>query len=219
MQTQLTCCAHAFGPNQRRERSRHARTLTRSHDKGTCRFRARLMQSLRTALKRGDRSILEKLGKPGLADNRKAFTAVRDITALGGDAFLIVGGLLIAALQYRGAGIGSALMVAGFLGVARGAGWTLKAIFRRQRPPDPVKGAETFTSSFPSIHTINAFCVFFALGFVATGGVSSAALVAGGVMAALVGSTRLILRVHWPSDVLAGFLCGLAFSLVGAGFL
>ena len=45
-----------------------------------------------------DRALLDGLNGARLVAKRKRFTAVRDITALGGDAFLIVGGLLALSL-------------------------------------------------------------------------------------------------------------------------
>ena len=161
-----------------------------------------------------DRALLDGLNGARLVAKRKRFTAVRDITALGGDAFLIVGGLLACALQATLAGPVAAAKLFAFLALGRGAAWALKAIFRRKRPSDPVAGVETFTSSFPSIHTFNASCLFTALGFVSSQGNAGVALACGAVLAALVGSTRLIFRIHWPSDVLAGYALGLAYSVV-----
>lgn len=181
-------------------------------------FEPLLMQGLRAALHRIDKSVLDSIGGHRLLERRKTFTAIRDITALGGDAFLIIGGLTLAALQASRMGEIAAFKIILFLGLARGIGWFLKALFKRTRPPEPVNGVETFTSSFPSIHTLNAFCVFSTLGFVATGN-AIIALTAGGVIAALVAATRLIFRVHWPSDVLAGYLGGLVISTVGLNFL
>lgn len=166
-----------------------------------------------------DRVLLDRLNGARLVEKRKRFTAVRDITALGGDAFLIVGGLLACALQATLAGPVAAAKLFVFLALGRGIGWALKAIFRRERPSDPVAGVETFTSSFPSIHTLSAFCLFSAIGFVSSQGNVGIALASGAVLAALVGSTRLVFRVHWPSDVFAGYALGLAYSGLALEFL
>lgn len=171
-----------------------------------------MRKKLSSSVGKFDRALLDHLNGARLVERRKRFTAVRDITALGGDAFLIVGGLLACVLQATLAGPIAAAKLFAFLAIGRGLGWALKAIFRRERPSDPVPGVETFTSSFPSIHTLSAFCVFAAIGFVSSQGNGSVALACGAILAALVASTRLILRVHWPSDVFAGYALGLAYS-------
>jgi len=165
-----------------------------------------------------DRAALNRLDGPRLVEKRKRFTAVRDITALGGDAFLIVGGLLACLLQASLAGPIEAAKLFAFLAIGRALGWALKAVFRRKRPPGPVAGVETFTSSFPSIHTSSAFSLFTAIGFVASHGEVGLSLASGAVMGAVVGSTRLIFRVHWPSDVLTGYALGLIYSALAISF-
>ena len=150
---------------------------------------------------------------------RKAVTAARDVTALGGDVFLIVAGLLAALFALHNGGPMRAALLVGFLVFARVTGWLLKGIFRRTRPPEPHSSVETFTSSFPSIHTLNSLCAVTALGMAAMPGFPAIAVLVGAVAAIGVGFTRLVFRVHWPSDVIAGYLTGLALSTAAASFL
>jgi undecaprenyl-diphosphatase len=178
-----------------------------------------LLKKLSSIVGKFDRALLDRLNGARLVKKRKRLTAIRDITALGGDAFLIVGGLLACALQATLAGPVAAAKLFAFLALGRGIGWALKAIFRRQRPSDPVAGVETFTSSFPSIHTLSASCLFTAIGFVSSHGSVAISLVCGAVLAALVGSTRLIFRVHWPSDVIVGYALGLTYSGLALAFM
>lgn len=178
-----------------------------------------MLKKLSSTVGKFDQALLDRLNGARLVEKRKRFTAVRDITSLGGDAFLIVGGLVTCALQATLVGPIAAAKLFAFLALGRGMGWALKAIFRRKRPSDPVAGVETFTSSFPSIHTLNAFCVFAAFGFMSSQGNFAISLACGAVLAALVGSTRLIFRVHWPSDVFAGYALGLAYSGLALPFL
>ncbi|WP_390587424.1 phosphatase PAP2 family protein [Erythrobacter sp. MTPC3] len=166
-----------------------------------------------------DHAVLDWLDGPRLVEKRKRFTAVRDITALGGDAFLIVGGLLACSLQASLAGPIEAARLFTFLAIGRALGWALKAIFQRKRPSGPVAGVATFTSSFPSIHTLSAVSLFTGIGFVASHGDAGLSLACGAVLGVLVGSTRLIFRVHWPSDVLTGFALGLIYSTLALSFL
>jgi membrane protein DedA with SNARE-associated domain/membrane-associated phospholipid phosphatase len=93
----------------------------------------------------------------------------------------------------------------------------------RPRPPDPLVSVDG--SAFPSGHAAQAtlytwLAVTFALRVVP--GITRRSLViAGGMLlTALIGLTRVYLRVHWLSDVSAGWALGVScFSLVAAAVL
>jgi membrane protein DedA with SNARE-associated domain/membrane-associated phospholipid phosphatase len=81
----------------------------------------------------------------------------------------------------------------------------------RPRPPDPL--ASTSGSAFPSGHaaysTLYAWLAVTVALRVVPGITRRTALIAGGiVLAALIGLTRVYLRVHWLSDVTAGWALG-----------
>src|SRR3954470_9721245 len=87
-----------------------------------------------------------------------------------------------------------------------------KAAVGRPRPPDPL--VETSLSAFPSGHAAYS-TVYVALALIATririGVASRAALVIAALVAAgAIGASRAYLRVHWWSDVLAGWALGAA---------
>jgi undecaprenyl-diphosphatase len=96
----------------------------------------------------------------------------------------------------------------------------IKAWTDRPRPPDPL--ASVGGSSFPSGHAAQStlytwLAITFALRVVP--GVTRRSLViAGGIaLTALIGLTRVYLRVHWLSDVSSGWALGVAcFSAVAA---
>jgi undecaprenyl-diphosphatase len=96
----------------------------------------------------------------------------------------------------------------------------IKAWTDRPRPPDPVVSAGG--SAFPSGHAAQStlytwLAITFALRVVP--GITRRSLViAGGIaVTALIGLSRVYLRVHWLSDVSAGWALGAAcFSAVGA---
>jgi undecaprenyl-diphosphatase len=89
---------------------------------------------------------------------------------------------------------------------------TLKHLVGRQRPEDLSLG-------FPSGHSTAAATFFGALMLVAGTLPPSACAVVRAlaiVMIVLVGVARVILRAHWPSDVLGGFAFGLALASAAA---
>lgn len=100
----------------------------------------------------------------------------------------------------------------------------MKAAVGRERPrwPDPVDSAHY--ASFPSGHAMTAMvsCGLL-LWLLHRSGcrpwIRRAALAAAGVSVLGVGFTRLYLGVHWPSDVLGGWLLGAALTaLATAGY-
>jgi len=101
----------------------------------------------------------------------------------------------------------SGLMVAAPL-----AEWSLKHVFMRPRP-------EAVSLSFPSGHSTAAAAFFGAVMYLC-GSLPprwrDTVRVLAGVMIVLVGLARVILRAHWPSDVVAGFALGLALASVAS---
>jgi undecaprenyl-diphosphatase len=102
----------------------------------------------------------------------------------------------------------------------------IKAWTDRPRPPDPLVSAEG--SAFPSGHAAHAtlyawLAITFALRVVPGITRRSVVIAAGIALTALVGLTRVYLRVHWLSDVSSGWALGvssyaLAAAVVLAGF-
>lgn len=93
----------------------------------------------------------------------------------------------------------------------------LKPIIRRPRPfmvYSDIDAGRLSTAtgwSFPSGHTTGAAAFLPALGRLSG---KTWATVFGVILAILVGLSRNMLGVHWPTDCLAGLLIGLVFSLV-----
>ena len=94
-----------------------------------------------------------------------------------------------------------------------------KSIFERERPPIDVHATTVTLAAFPSGHATNGAAFGLAAGLtlaltVAHHRWSKALLVAAGLFfAALVGISRLVLAVHWLSDVVAGWALGSAVAL------
>ncbi len=93
------------------------------------------------------------------------------------------------------------------------AEWTLKRVIGRPRPEDAAL-------SFPSGHATAAAAFFGAVVYLAGALPSRTArlVVRGLALAAvvLVGAARVMLRAHWPSDVLAGIALGLTLAAAAA---
>ena len=174
----------------------------------TQQFDERLLKSLRKA-----DAPAEPLGPPWLT------LAAFDITALGGPTVLgltvlgVTGYLLLHGL-YR-----NALFVL----TASVGGWiindVLKVLFARPRPSIVPHLREVSSLSFPSGHALTSAVVFLTLGTLLMR-VAKKPLakwyciaVAMGVTA-LVGASRVYLGVHYPSDVVAGWLIGLSWALI-----
>lgn len=143
---------------------------------------------------------------------------VRDVTALGSYAFIII--VVVAALGYlllvqRYAM--SALVLAAVLGGIVISN-VLKHGFDRPRP-DLEHAAQVFSPSFPSGHATLSAVTFLTLGGLLTRAnldwrVKVYFLTVAILLTILVGMSRVYLGVHYPSDVLAGWCVGTAWALL-----
>ena len=90
--------------------------------------------------------------------------------------------------------------------------WTLKHVVGRARPEDLSLG-------FPSGHSTAAAAFYGAVIFLADAlspRLRRATRVLAVVMIVLVGLARVLLRAHWPSDVLGGIALGLALASIAS---
>lgn len=170
-----------------------------------------------------DRRLLLALRTPGdpsdPAGPRGVEEAMRDITALGGFTVLTLLTIVAALLlifhgRRREALIFTATVVAAQLSCD-----LLKGLYDRDRPGLVSHGSYVYSQSFPSGHSAMAAAVFLILATV-TASVEpqrrTKALIYGvaisGVVA--VGFSRVYLGVHWPTDVLGGWVLGASWALI-----
>jgi undecaprenyl-diphosphatase len=145
----------------------------------------------------------------------------RDVTSLGGVGVLALltgaaAGFLVLQRRRRLAAYLVAAVVSG-----TGVSTLLKVGFGRERPPldlvDP--GQVVYTSSFPSGHSMLSAVVFLTLGALLASAQTNwrmrLYLIGLAIfLTVLVGVSRVYLGVHWPTDVLAGWMAGAAWALL-----
>ncbi|WP_047864390.1 phosphatase PAP2 family protein [Rubrobacter aplysinae] len=135
---------------------------------------------------------------------------MRLITALGYYWFVIPALVFSAYLFYRsGYRLSAALLVAS-TGGSIALTTVLKIVFRRARPEIIDSGYEASFYSFPSGHATVAVGFYGALALLIALRLESPwrwlVAAAGAILIALIGFSRLYLGVHYPTDVLAGYL-------------
>jgi len=148
--------------------------------------------------------------------------AWRTVTDAGGGMLLLPIGVLFVLGLLLGRRPGLALLVAVVL-IAMAFGTDqVKEIVARPRPPD-VSPALARGFSFPSAHALQSVVVYGLIALVVWRSrlpplPRLAAVAAAAVLAVLVGLSRIALGVHYPSDVVAGWMAGTAI-LAGVVFV
>ncbi|WP_222267629.1 phosphatase PAP2 family protein [Modestobacter marinus] len=163
-------------------------------------------RSLSAALYAGDdrsrlvATVLQVLTAPGMSAFRAAvlvpvlvWLALR--RAWGTAAWVLVAGALVAPITVA-----------------------LKELTGRLRPQFAEGGARYETLSFPSGHSSGVAALVTIVLVLAwprlTGAARRACVAAGGTLVLVVGLTRVLLGVHYPSDVVGGWALGLGWSLL-----
>jgi undecaprenyl-diphosphatase len=176
-------------------------------EKETLKFDERILQTF----KKNYQSICSP-------DSNGIGNAVRDITALGGYALLIIavvisGGYFILTRNYA-----PALHLFSVLSVGALICNFLKVLFSKPRP-DIEHAVYVASYSFPSGHSMMSAAVYLTLGVTLASmeplrPIKIYLLVISALLTMLVGLSRVYLGVHYPTDVLAGWLAGTVWALI-----
>jgi undecaprenyl-diphosphatase len=170
---------------------------------------------------RWDRWLLEVVREPGnlgvmrgpgwLPEVVRDITALGSVTVLAGSTAAVVGFLWLS--KRRTTTVFLAVAVLSGAVVAS----VLKLLFDRPRPDLVPHLAHVSSASFPSGHSMMSAVTYLTLGglvmAVVEGRLLKMYVLALAVMlSVLIGVSRVLLGVHYPSDVLAGWTFGLAWS-------
>lgn len=144
-----------------------------------------------------------------------------DVTTLGNNgllamiALLAVGFLISAGKRRLGALLGAGILI----GSAASA--LLKLAYARPRPDVVAHLVSVDTASFPSGHAMNAAVVYLTMAVLLARGQKRHGpriyiLGVGITLTLLIGLSRIYLGVHWPTDVLVGWIFGASWAVLVA---
>lgn len=141
----------------------------------------------------------------------------RDLTALGGIAFLTLLTVALAGFLWIKRMYGAMLLVLAATIGGLIMSLVLKSVYDRPRPDLVPHLSQVLTSSFPSGHSMMSATVFLTLGallgrFVQERVLKAYFLIVAVTLTVLVGVSRVYMGVHYPTDVLTGWVAGLGWA-------
>lgn len=160
---------------------------------------------------RNPSDLADPLGPPWFEE------MMRDFTALGGTGVLtLLTAMVLVFLMFIGKRHAAVLVAASVAG-----GTVLSQImkwgFDRPRPDLVPHGSIVYTQSFPSGHSMLAAVVYLTLGALLARTqhqvrVKVFLLTMAALLTMLIGISRIYLGVHWPTDVLGGWMLGACWA-------
>src|SRR3954471_19401042 len=142
-----------------------------------------------------------------------------DLTAIGGSTVLgliiaVVVGFLVLQTRYR-----TAIVVAVTSGTGEMLNAVMKHLFNRARPSVVPHLRVVYTTSFPSGHAMESAIVYLTLAAILMRASDSKVtkiyiLSVAVLLTALVGISRVYLGVHYPTDVIGGWIVGFMWASI-----
>ncbi|HYD37341.1 MAG TPA: phosphatase PAP2 family protein [Allosphingosinicella sp.] len=158
---------------------------------------------------RVDPALLAAFARPALVPAARFLTHVGDGWTVLAAAVLAAGWLLLGGHRRR------AILLLVILASEKLLVEAMKSGFDRARPDVAGHQVAVHNLAFPSGHSANAMAVWLAIALLATGPRWRRPAVAAALAVAIVvGLCRLVLQVHWPSDVAGGWAFGAAWTLL-----
>jgi undecaprenyl-diphosphatase len=160
-----------------------------------------------------DQTIYEAL----YAGHRPVLLAVARFFTVLGEPTVLIGACVLCALWlwYAGRGrLGLTLLLIALIG--RGLSEAQKYWIARVRPDIEPHLVIVKTSSFPSGHATSSMIFYLALALALTARTRWNRIAATGatLLSLLIGTSRVMLGVHWPSDVIGGWAFGMLWVLL-----
>lgn len=142
--------------------------------------------------------------------------AARFFTTLGEPTTLIAAGIAVALWLLVAGRARLALVLVAVILAGRGLAEAQKYAIGRVRPAAEPHLVAVKTPSFPSGHAANSMIFYLALALMLIAGTRwrRPAVVGGVLLSLLIGTSRVMLGVHWPSDVIGGWAFGLLWVML-----
>lgn len=158
---------------------------------------------------RVDPAVLAAFAIPPLVPAARLLTHLGDVTTALAAALVAAAWLLWRGHRRR------AILLLVIVASERLLVEAMKTGFDRARPDPAGRHVAVHNMAFPSGHSANAMAVWLAIALLATSPRLRLPAVALALTIAFVtGLCRLVLQVHWPSDVVGGWAFGAAWTLV-----
>lgn len=145
--------------------------------------------------------------------------AARDFTGLGSTGVVVLTVVLTAIFLILTRKFSTAAYVIAAAALGTLLNNLLKVGFARPRPDIVAHSVEVHTASFPSGHSMMSAVVYLTLGMLlarsqADRRVKTFVVAVSVLLTLLIGTSRVYLGVHWPTDVLAGWALGAGWALL-----